>query len=82
MAKFLVTQVVLKARQHYLDALSIAEANDFRMIREKSYLVLERLKAPLIEDGLLVKVARCFQRISAVDRMRGTKFVHRVVMGH
>ena len=73
-----------EAAQHYLDALSIAEANDFRMMQGE---ILSRLgevesnrsqRMDYLQRSLVV-----FRELGAVDRMRDVQnSVHRVVMGH
>ena len=73
-----------EAAQHYLDALTIAEANDFRMMQGE---ILSRLgevesnrsqRMDYLQRSLVV-----FRELGAVDRMREVQnSVHRVVMGH
>ena len=73
-----------EAAEHYLDALALAEANDFRMLQGELLARLGEVESDRSQKmEYLQRSLSVFRELGAVDRMREVQTsVHRAVMGH
>ena len=73
-----------EAAEHYIDALVLAEANDFRMLQGELLARLGEVESDRSQKmDYLQRSLSVFRDLGAVDRMREVQTsVHRAVMGH
>ena len=73
-----------EAAEHYIDALVLAEANDFRMLQGELLARLGEVASDRSQKmDYLQRSLSVFRELGAVDRMRDVQTsVHKAVMGH
>ena len=73
-----------EAAEHYMDALLLAEANDFRMLQGELLARLGEVESDRSQKvEYLQRSLTVFRELGAVDRMREVQTsVHRAVMGN
>ena len=73
-----------EAAEHYIDALVLAEANDFRMLQGELLARLGEVESDRSQKmDYLQRSLSVFRELGAVDRMRDVQTsVHKAVMGH
>ena len=73
-----------EAAEHYLDGLSLAEANDFRLLQGELLSRLGEVETDRsARMNYLQRSLTVFRELGAVDRMRDVQNeVHRAIMGH
>ena len=73
-----------EASEQYIDALVLAEANDFRMLQGEILARLGEVESDRSQKmDYLQRSLSVFRELGAVDRMREVQnSVHRAVMGH
>ena len=73
-----------EAAEHYLDGLSVAESNDFRLLQGELLARLGEVETDRsARMNYLQRSLTVFRELGAVDRMRDVQTaVHRAIMGH
>ena len=73
-----------EAAEHYIYALVLAEANDFRMLQGELLARLGEVESDRSQKmDYLQRSLSVFRELGAVDRMRDVQTsVHKAVMGH
>ena len=73
-----------EAAEHYLDGLSVAESNDFRLLQGELLARLGEVETDRsARMNYLQRSLTVFRELGAVDRMRDVQSaVHRAIMGH